>query len=326
MLSNQRISVIIPVFNSMKYLKLCLDSVIAAMGDYGDAELILLDNGSTDGSYEMLVSGYADMATVYQIRGGTISALRNHGARIAQGQYLSFIDSDMVIPKTYFRAAMNVFAAVHADATGCYYDLPESPNWIEETWENLNRHRVNTHVPYLFASNFIIKKTIFDRTGGFNESMITGEDAELGLRLTTSGFKIFASSEVSAIHLRNPKTLGELFRKEAWRGLGMFGSFKWSWYDKPVLMTVAHLFLTTLGLINLFVGPEKLVFRVVILLVLSLAAPALAVIYRIAQRKSLYRPLRATLLYYVYLSARAYALLEIIYRQIRPTPTTDARS
>ena len=49
---------------------------------------------------------------------------------------------------------------------------------------------------------------------GLNERLITGEDAELGLRpASTSGFKIFASPQIAAVHLRNPKTLGQFFRE-----------------------------------------------------------------------------------------------------------------
>ena len=136
-MQTSKISVIVPVFNSKEYLRTCLESVTAAINEYGAAELILIDNGSTDGSYEILLSDYKNAAQVCQIKGVTISALRNHGARLAQGEYLSFIDSDCVIPKHYFHSAMAVFTSREADAAGCYYSLPETPCWIEETWENL---------------------------------------------------------------------------------------------------------------------------------------------------------------------------------------------
>jgi len=81
-----RISIIIPVFNSMRYLGRSLPSVVEAMEDFRDTELILVDNGSTDGSYEVLQSEYGGRANVLQIKGVTIATLRNHGARVARGE------------------------------------------------------------------------------------------------------------------------------------------------------------------------------------------------------------------------------------------------
>jgi glycosyltransferase involved in cell wall biosynthesis len=317
-----KISVIIPVFNSKKYLRTCLESVTAAINKYGAAELILVDNGSTDGSYEILLSDYRNIARIHQIGGVTISALRNLGARLAQGEYLSFIDSDCVIPKDYFHSAMAVFSTRKADAAGCYYSLPEAPSWIEETWDNINRRGVNTYVPYLFSGNLLIKKSVFEKVGGFNEELITGEDAELGLRLNASGFKIFATPDITAVHLGNPKTLGQFFRKHTWHGLGMFGSLKVSWKDKPLLATFTHLFFTTLGLMNVFVPWVTLSIRIAALLLLSVSVPAVAVAYRAAKRGGTYRPLRSVLLYHIYFSARVWALFKlVIYRtrgHVRP--------
>jgi len=312
-LETAKISVIIPVYNAKKYLRTCLDSVLAAMDDYGKTELVLVDNGSTDGSYEILNSEYAARARIYQLKGVTISALRNHGARVTQGDYLSFIDSDCVIPRDYFLRAVKVLTAVNAAATGWYYSLPVPPGWIEEAWFgiSINWRPVNTFVPYLYSGNLFIKRSAFDAVGGFNESLVTGEDAEIGLRLNAAGSKIYASPEVPAVHLGNPKTLVEFFKKHTWHALGMFGTFKFALLSKPVWMTLAHLLLTTGGVVNLFRGPTRIWSRVATSAGCFLAVPMITVAYRSVQRGSVYRPLRSTLLYFLYYSARIYALILI---------------
>jgi glycosyltransferase involved in cell wall biosynthesis len=81
-----KFSIIIPVFNSMRYLGRSLPSVVEAAEDFQDTELILVENGSTDGSYEVLQSEYAGCAKILQIKGVTIATLRNHGARVARGE------------------------------------------------------------------------------------------------------------------------------------------------------------------------------------------------------------------------------------------------
>jgi glycosyltransferase involved in cell wall biosynthesis len=302
------ISIIIPTFNSLRYIEACLASVLAAMKDYGNAELILIDNGSTDGTYEYLVCNYGQCAVIFQIKHVTISALRNHGASVARGEYLSFIDSDCVVPRDYFRRAVSVFASIETDASGNYYDIPERSGWVQDTWFNLNRRTTNRYVPYLFAGNFIVKKHVFDQVGGFDENLVTGEDTELGIRMTNAGYRIYATPEISALHLGIQRNLAEFFRKTTWHGLGMFGSLRIAWLDKPLLMTLAHLLLTVLAFVNLFLGPMGIPARIALLLLLPFFVPATAAIYRMTKGHRIYRPLRSIILYFVFFAARLYAL------------------
>jgi glycosyltransferase involved in cell wall biosynthesis len=309
------ISIIIPTFNSMRYLEACLASVLAAIEDYGNAELILIDNGSTDGTYEYLVCNYGQSARIFQIKHVTISVLRNHGASVARGEYLSFIDSDCVVPRDYFRRAVSVFASIETEAAGNYYDIPESPGWVQDTWSNLNRRTSNTYVPYLFAGNFIVKSAVFRSLGGFDENLVTGEDAEFGTRMTRAGYKIYATPEISALHLGIQRNLAEFFRKHAWHGLGMFGSMRTDWFDKPLLMTFAHLLLSVAGVVNLFLGYMGIAARIALLVLLPCVVPALAAVYRMAKGRKVYRPLRSIFLYFVYFAARLYALGLVISGQ-----------
>jgi glycosyltransferase involved in cell wall biosynthesis len=305
------VSVVIPIFNSLKTLSACIGSVIIAMENYGSAELILIDNGSADGSYEMLLSNYARVAKIEQIKGATISALRNCGARLAKGSYLCFIDSDCVIRRDYFHRAMEVFSSINPAATGCSYELPELPHWIEETWHRLHQHSEDGYVVYLNSGNFIVAKETFLKVGGFDETLMTGEDAELGQRLCNTGFQIYECHIVSAIHLGNPKSLRGFFQKQVWHGLGMFGTSRVSAFDKPVFMTFLHLSLNVLAILVLLLAPVSLRMRFVLFVVLSALAPAFAVLYRWIQQRSVIRPLRAITLYYLYFSARVWALIRI---------------
>lgn len=94
------ISVVIPVYNSGKYLKRCLDSVLASLGKI-DGEILVIDNNSTDDSAD-IIKKYAKQHPQVQalscITAGAAAA-RNYGARHAQGKYLWFIDSDDTITK-----------------------------------------------------------------------------------------------------------------------------------------------------------------------------------------------------------------------------------
>lgn len=89
-----KLSVVIPVYNAIDYLSDCLDSILSQ--DYDDYEVVLVDDGSTDGS-EKLCDEYAAryhfLRVVHQNNGGASSA-RNTGIKAAKGDYIHFVDSD----------------------------------------------------------------------------------------------------------------------------------------------------------------------------------------------------------------------------------------
>ena len=88
------ISVIIPVFNSLSTLRRCVESVLSQ--DVADMEVILVDDGSTDGSSSLcdtLAAGHDLIRVIHRPNGG-LSAARNTGIESASGQWLSFVDSD----------------------------------------------------------------------------------------------------------------------------------------------------------------------------------------------------------------------------------------
>lgn len=93
-MSNFIVSIIIPVYNSKEYLTDCVKS--AERQIYPNTEIILIDDGSTDGSYELcdlLASKYMNIVVIHQQNSG-VSAARNVGITAAKGKYIVFCDSD----------------------------------------------------------------------------------------------------------------------------------------------------------------------------------------------------------------------------------------
>ncbi|WP_247951624.1 glycosyltransferase family 2 protein [Streptococcus oralis] len=87
-------SVIIPVYNVEKYLKRCIDSIV--IQEYKDLEILLIDNGSSDGS-GLICDNYADknsQITAYHIPNDGVGAARNFGLLKAQGEFVYFVDAD----------------------------------------------------------------------------------------------------------------------------------------------------------------------------------------------------------------------------------------
>lgn len=94
MFDTPKISVVVPVYNAIKYLKQCLDSIVNQT--LQEIEIICVDDGSSDGSYELLQE-YAEndqRVRVLRQENSGAGAARNKGLEIAKGKYLSFLDAD----------------------------------------------------------------------------------------------------------------------------------------------------------------------------------------------------------------------------------------
>ncbi|HEV2150145.1 MAG TPA: glycosyltransferase [Longimicrobiaceae bacterium] len=316
----QRISVVMPVRDCWHYLQETLDPVLAAVREYGNAELIIVDNGSTDGTYERLQERYGSAAAIYRLEGGTISAVRNLGAARSGGEYLCFLDADCLVEPTYLHSVRRAFELSGADAVGCRYALPPAPHWIEATWHELHASCADGDVHLLPAGNFAIRASAFRQVGGFDEALYTGEDAEICQRLLHRGFRIYQSHLVSAMHLGNPKTIRRFFRRDVWYALGMFGTVTLRSVDKPTAMMLLHLTATAAAVIAWAAVPLSGAAGVGLVVLSQLIAPSLTVAYRMSRGR---RPRthagtsvqllgRALFLYWVYYWARLKALQIIV--------------
>ena len=85
------ISIGVSTYNRKDYLKLSLDSLLAQT--YPNCEIIVVDDGSVDGTGEMVQACYPQVRYVYQTNAGDAAA-KNHAAQLAQGEYIVFNDSD----------------------------------------------------------------------------------------------------------------------------------------------------------------------------------------------------------------------------------------
>lgn len=98
-----KLSIIIPVYNTERYLKRCLSSVINQMEEW--VELIVVDDGSSDGSPEIcdqFMNKYSNVNVIHKENGG-LSSARNEGLRKSQGEYVAFLDSDDMFESSFIQ-------------------------------------------------------------------------------------------------------------------------------------------------------------------------------------------------------------------------------
>lgn len=116
-----KISVIVPIYKVEQYLPACVESVLAQT--VSDFELILVDDGSPDGS-GAICDAYAQrdsrIRVIHQENGG-LSAARNAGMDIARGDYLTFVDSDDLVSADYLMALLNAAREQDAEIAVCRF-------------------------------------------------------------------------------------------------------------------------------------------------------------------------------------------------------------
>jgi glycosyltransferase involved in cell wall biosynthesis len=312
-----RVSVVVPVLNGMTYLSRTAPTLLTAARRAGDVEITYVDNGSTDGTLAYLESLAASGVRVQRFGGRSIGAMRNAGARVARGQYLSFLDADCEIPDTYFVTAIEVLGTTGAAATGCETHAPETPHWIEATWHDLHYVGRTRDVHYLNSANFFVSRAAFEQIGGFREELTTGEDSEIGQRLLKAGFRIREDVRVKAIHHGNPKSIGQFYRRTVWHGLGMFATVSRHRFDRPTAVMATHLVGTVAGLTLLFSTTWPLGWRLAGFAALQLVAPVVTVGHRVWQTRRVPGIGPALLLYWLYYWARAQALLIVLTGRAR---------
>ena len=115
MANNSLISVVIPVYNTEKYLDSCIESVLAQT--YKNIEIILVDDGSADDCgtiCDKYASEYDRIVVIHQDNCG-LSMARNNGSKIAKGNFISFIDSDDYVSSNYIEYLMSLQTKYNAD-------------------------------------------------------------------------------------------------------------------------------------------------------------------------------------------------------------------
>lgn len=114
-----KVSIIIPIYNVERYLQECLDSV--AGQTYDNLEIILVDDGATDSSGD-ICDRYAAVdprvRVIHQTNAGAAAA-KNRGLNMATGDYITFIDSDDWVEKTWIETMLSTAKAAGADLVEC---------------------------------------------------------------------------------------------------------------------------------------------------------------------------------------------------------------
>jgi CDP-glycerol glycerophosphotransferase len=193
------VSVIVPIYNVEKYLAECLDSLAAQT--FGDYEVVVVDDGSPDGS-RAIADGYAaedHRIVVVGRRNGGLGAARNTGVRHARGRYLAFLDSDDTLPPYALAVLVEKAETTGADITvGAMRRFNSTRTWVPGWTSQVHLeervvHRIDDFPPLLrnlYTCNKLFRRDFWTRQDLWFREGVAYEDQPLVTQLYASAATI----------------------------------------------------------------------------------------------------------------------------------------
>ena len=180
------ISIIIPTYNRSWILKEAIDSVLSQ--DFTDFELIIVDDGSTDKTQDIL-NAYSKDIIVFKQNNRGVSAARNAGISLASGRFIAFLDSDdLWLPKKL--SAQVDFFKSNRDALICQTDEIWIRNGVRVNPKKKHKKfagdlfKQSLSLCLVSPSAVMIKRRLFEKVGVFDETLPACEDYDLWLRIS----------------------------------------------------------------------------------------------------------------------------------------------
>ncbi|WP_296788623.1 glycosyltransferase family 2 protein [uncultured Methanobrevibacter sp.] len=206
-MSNIKISVIIPVYNCEEYIGTTLKSVINQ--NFKDYEIIVIDDGSTDNSLEIIKLTLKGCGIKYKIihqKNAGVSVARNQGILASEGEFLVFVDGDDYILENHlselyvegYDFTLTQFAKKHDDRLSNYNNFDfESILTDEFIKKELNMEILFNFFQLAYKADIIKGNNIF-----FTPGVVYGEDIEFALKALIHGDRIHVSNEVTYYYIQ----------------------------------------------------------------------------------------------------------------------------
>ena len=192
MANKPKLSIVIPTLNEEKDLPNLLESI--KKQNFKNYEIIIADNNSKDNTRKIAKKYKCNLT-----KGGLPPVGRNNGVKIAKGDYILFLDADVILPYNFIRDALKEFEERYLEAATCEF-IPLSDKKIDQFLHKFSNGIIRT-LQYIkpFGAGFciLVTKRIHNRINGFNESLRLCEDHDYLERISKLGtFRILKNPKV----------------------------------------------------------------------------------------------------------------------------------
>ena len=211
------VSIVIPVFNNIKYTVECLLSIVKHTNDLSEVELIVVDDKSSDET-ERLIRCVENLVVVRNDKNLGFLKTCNRGAKHAQGKYLVFLNNDTQVTENWLRPLLETFethesvglvgpkvlypdgtlqeagAIINRDCTTEMIGIGDNPD--------APRYNYLREVDYCSGVCLVVRSDVFRELGGFDESLAPAycEDVDLAIRLRERGLRTLYNPRSVIVH------------------------------------------------------------------------------------------------------------------------------
>lgn len=240
----KQLSIVIVNYNVVHFLELCLSSVFKAITQL-DAEVIVVDNASSDTSCEMIRSRFPKVVLITNKDNVGFATANNQGVAVARGEYVCVLNPDTVVGEDLFNTVY-AFAKTNkklgaigvrlVDGTGTF--LPESKrnlptpkvafNKLFRTGDSYYANNVEAQkrggIHVLVGAFMFMTKKIYQEAGGFDEQyFMYGEDIDLSHTIVKLGYTNYYLGDQAVIHFKGESTAkNAVYRKRFYNAMHIF--------------------------------------------------------------------------------------------------------
>lgn len=194
-----KLSIITLTYNKLKYTKKFIESLYKYTHDF---ELIIVDNGSTDGTIEYL-KGLQNIKLILNKENLGFSKGNNQGLEIAKGEYIGFLNNDILLSPNWFEEIEKVFEQENAGFVSPrqinpYYDKANERNYLKY----FKPKPYNKDFDECVFSCVVTKRSVLDKIGTFDENYSPAffEDNDLKFRAINEGFGVYVANNCCFFH------------------------------------------------------------------------------------------------------------------------------
>lgn len=205
------VSVVIPTFNNKDSLLQCLKSL--TVSSYKNIEIIVVDNGSTDGTSEAVKQYFPEVKLITLNENTGVTGGRNTGAKVAKGEFILFLDHDMVADKEMIKILVEIMQKnANIGISGpviYYYDEPEKI-WAAGTSINMLTGKISFNnvmssdeyfEVQVMPAAIMVRRDVLRRVGLFDDTFFaTYEDTDLCFRIRKAGYKVVCVPKAKSWH------------------------------------------------------------------------------------------------------------------------------
>lgn len=204
--SSPLVSVVVPVYNDPDGIAVTLESITNQTYPDGQYEVLIVDNGSTDGTRGVIrgyIERYPELVTLIIEDTQGRGAARNAGIEAANGSVFAFIDADMTVDETWLTSVVESFQSGNHDYMGCAVETypPDGHETLGTRYDSVFRfdmQRIIKKSKYAGGGCLVVRRSVFDTVGLFDNRLL--EDREFGQRVYESGFELHFEPSITMYH------------------------------------------------------------------------------------------------------------------------------